>query len=106
MGSCAVQPLTGKMYTQFNSKVGQPRILVRDQADIQKYTFLSFIGVFELGSVLCGAAVSSNMLIVGRAVAGLGASGLMAGALTILAAAVPIHKRPGMLPCSLFLTEY
>lgn len=56
--------------------------------------------------MLCGVAVSSNMLIVGRAVAGLGASGLMAGALTILAAAVPIHKRPGMLPCSLSLTEY
>jgi MFS family permease len=106
MGSCAVQPLTGKMYTQFSSKVGQPRIPIRDQADIQKYSFLSFIGVFELGSVLCGAAVSSHMLIVGRAVAGLGASGLMAGALTIIAAVVPIHKRPGLLPCSLSLTEY
>jgi MFS family permease len=35
------------------------------------------------------------MLIIGRAVAGLGASGLTNGALTILAAAVPMHKRPG-----------
>lgn len=35
------------------------------------------------------------MLIVGRAIAGLGASGLTNGALTILAAIAPIHKRPG-----------
>ena len=34
------------------------------------------------------------MLIVGRAVAGLGSSGLINGALTILAACVPLAKRP------------
>jgi hypothetical protein len=37
------------------------------------------------------------MLIIGRAVAGMGGSGLSNGALTILAAAAPIHKRPGEL---------
>ena len=37
------------------------------------------------------------MLIVGRAVAGMGASGLINGALTILAASSPLHKRPGEL---------
>jgi MFS family permease len=52
--------------------------------------------LFELGSVLCGAAQSSNMLIIGRAVAGLGGSGVRNGGLTIIAAAAPIHKRPGM----------
>lgn len=36
------------------------------------------------------------MLIVGRAVAGMGSSGLQNGALTIMAAAVPMQKRPGM----------
>lgn len=35
------------------------------------------------------------MLIVGRAIAGRGSSGLINGALTILAGAVPMHKRPG-----------
>ena len=59
-----------------------------------KLTFLTFLAVFELGSLLCGVAQSSEMLIVGRAVAGLGASGLTNGALTILAAALPMHKRP------------
>ena len=36
-----------------------------------KITFLAFLALFELGSVLCGAAQSSAMLIIGRAVAGL-----------------------------------
>ena len=35
------------------------------------------------------------MLIIGRSIAGIGAAGLVNGALTVLAAAVPIHKRPG-----------
>jgi MFS family permease len=37
------------------------------------------------------------MLIIGRSVAGLGASGLVNGALTIIAAAVPMPKRPAMM---------
>lgn len=34
------------------------------------------------------------MLIVGRAVAGMGSSGIVNGALTIVATCVPMHKRP------------
>ncbi|KAL9117428.1 MAG: hypothetical protein Q9187_006037 [Circinaria calcarea] len=37
------------------------------------------------------------MLIIGRAVAGMGGSGLTNGALTIIGAAVPMEKRPAML---------
>ena len=59
-----------------------------------QYTFLSFLAVFELGSLLCGVANSSKMLTVGRAVAGLGSSGIVNGALTIMAACVPLEKRP------------
>jgi MFS family permease len=54
------------------------------------------LGLFEAGSLLCGAAQSSNMLIVGRAVAGMGGSGLSNGGLTILSAIAPIHKRAAM----------
>ena len=79
--SAALQPLTGKFYTYFSSK----------------WTFLTFFGVFELGSLLCGVATSSKMLIVGRAVAGMGSSGILNGALNILAGAVPIQKRPAMI---------
>lgn len=59
----------------------------------KQWTFFSFLALFELGSLLCGAAVSSSMLIIGRSVAGLGASGLTNGALTIVSACVPLEKR-------------
>ena len=62
-----------------------------------QWTFLTFFVIFELGSVLCGAAQLSAMLIVGRAVAGIGASGLNNGAVTIVSSAVPIQRRPGKL---------
>ncbi|PYH43050.1 MDR family MFS transporter [Aspergillus saccharolyticus JOP 1030-1] len=81
ISSAALQPLTGKFYTYFSSK----------------WTCLSFFAVFELGSVVCGAASSSKMLIIGRAVAGMGSSGMLNGALNLLAAAVPTEKRPTMI---------
>jgi MFS family permease len=62
---------------------------------------MSFLFVFTLGSLICGVAKSSNMLIVGRAVAGLGTSGIQNGAITIISNLVPLEKRAGM---SLFRT--
>ncbi|KAF2121675.1 major facilitator superfamily domain-containing protein [Lophiotrema nucula] len=59
-----------------------------------KWVFLTAVGIFELGSLLCGVARSSTMLIVGRAIAGLGAAGIYSGALIILANSVPLPKRP------------
>ncbi|MCJ1386604.1 hypothetical protein MMC17_009730 [Xylographa soralifera] len=78
LASAALQPLSGKIYTYFSTK----------------WSFLAFFFIFEVGSALCGAAQSSVMLIVGRAVAGLGASGLTNGALTIIAAILPPHRQP------------
>ncbi|KAL5344110.1 major facilitator superfamily domain-containing protein [Aspergillus crustosus] len=80
LASCALQPLTGKFYTHFKSKV----------------VFLSFFALFEVGSLVSALANSSKMLIVGRAVSGMGTSGMVNGALTIIAGAVPMHKRPAM----------
>ena len=59
-----------------------------------KYTFLLAVGLFELGSLVCALAPSSTALIIGRAVAGLGGSGIMAGALVIIAHSVPLRTRP------------
>ena len=50
-----------------------------------KSTFLTAIGLFELGSLICGAAPTSTALIIGRAIAGLGVGGIFSGALVILA---------------------
>jgi len=74
----SLQPSFGKVYTYFNVK----------------WTYISAILIFELGSVLCGAAVNSEMLIVGRAVAGAGAAALFSGGMTIVAYSVPLRKRP------------
>ncbi|KUJ12632.1 MFS multidrug transporter [Mollisia scopiformis] len=81
LSNSSLQPLTGKFYRQFSSK----------------WTFLVFLGIFELGSLICGVAQSSKMLIVGRAVAGMGGSGLMNGGLTILAACSPPERRPTLM---------
>ncbi|KAM9879568.1 major facilitator superfamily transporter [Verticillium dahliae] len=58
-----------------------------------KWTFLAAVFVFELGSLVCGAAPTSTALIIGRAIAGLGAAGLGTGAYTIIAFAAPPAKR-------------
>ncbi|TDZ30931.1 Efflux pump aflT [Colletotrichum spinosum] len=75
---CSFQLLFGKLYAEYNIK----------------WIFLGALGVFEVGSVVCAAAPDSVSLIVGRAVSGVGAAGLMSGALIIIARSVPLHKRP------------
>ncbi len=51
-----------------------------------------FFGLFEFGSLLSAVATSSKMFIVGRAVAGMGGSGVVNGGLTIIAKCVPMHE--------------
>ncbi|CAM1511004.1 Fc.00g085170.m01.CDS01 [Cosmosporella sp. VM-42] len=59
-----------------------------------KTSFLIAIFIFELGSVICGAAPNAEALITGRAIAGVGAAGLGAGAYTIIAFSAPPRRRP------------
>lgn len=56
--------------------------------------FVSAIGFFELGSVLCGAAPTSTILVLGRGIAGVGNAGIFSGALIIMANTIPLSKRP------------
>ncbi|KAI1074868.1 MFS general substrate transporter [Whalleya microplaca] len=74
----AFQPVYGSMYKYFRTDV----------------IYRMSIFVFEIGSVLCAAAVNSQMFIVGRAVAGFGAAGVLQGALSIISQVVPLEKRP------------
>ncbi|KAI9773184.1 MAG: hypothetical protein M1840_008305 [Geoglossum simile] len=74
----ALQPTFGRIYKQFSIKT----------------TFLVAIGLFELGSLVCGAAPTSTALIIGRAIAGVGVGGIFSGALVILAYSLPLAKRP------------
>lgn len=59
-----------------------------------KTTFLISIFIFELGSLICGAAPSSTALIVGRAIAGLGAAGIGSGTYTVMAFSAGPKRRP------------
>jgi len=81
LGSAVFQPLTGKIYMKFKPK----------------WTFLSFFIIFEIGSLICGAAHSSGMLIGGRVIAGLGTSGILNGAMLIIAECAPMQRRPTLI---------
>lgn len=76
--SCGFILLYGRVYTFFPTKM----------------VFLSGIVLFEIGSAICGAANSSLVLIIGRAIAGFGSSGIFTGAILIMLNTVPLHKRP------------
>ncbi|KAM7219719.1 Major facilitator superfamily domain containing protein [Rhypophila decipiens] len=74
----AFQPLFGNLYKYFNGKV----------------VYLVSLVVFEAGSVVCAAAPNSTALILGRAILGLGAAGLLQGALAIIGYVVRLDKVP------------
>ena len=59
-----------------------------------KPTFLVSIGIFEIGSLICGVAQNSITLIIGRAIAGMGGAGIASGAYTVIAFTVPPVQRP------------
>jgi MFS family permease len=59
-----------------------------------KWVFLTAISLFEVGSLVCAVASNSVILIVGRAIAGLGCAGCFSGALIIGAHSIPLRYRP------------
>ncbi|KAJ5799057.1 uncharacterized protein N7518_001125 [Penicillium psychrosexuale] len=59
-----------------------------------KITFLLAIFLFEVGSLICGVAPTSVALIIGRAIAGLGAADVNTGSFTLAAFCAPPKKRP------------
>ncbi|OQO05272.1 hypothetical protein B0A48_09039 [Cryoendolithus antarcticus] len=62
-----------------------------------KLCYLIAMLLFELGSLVCGVAKDPTTLIVGRAIAGLGASGMGVGIFTIVGFAVKPDQRPKIL---------
>lgn len=59
-----------------------------------KYTFITSILVFEVGSLICGLAPISKTLIVGRAIAGVGAGGMFVGGTSIASFSTSPKFRP------------
>ncbi|MFJ4785785.1 MFS transporter [Streptomyces sp. NPDC088794] len=69
LASAAVLPLYGKLCDTLGAK----------------RVFLTAVGVFLVGSALCGAAQSIGQLIAARAVQGIGAGGLMSVTMVVIA---------------------
>ncbi|KAK2749204.1 hypothetical protein FQN57_006819 [Myotisia sp. PD_48] len=59
-----------------------------------KWLFIINIVLFEVGSALCGAAPTMDAMIVGRAIAGVGGSGMYVGCITYIAALTTNKERP------------
>ncbi|RDL42232.1 uncharacterized protein BP5553_02211 [Venustampulla echinocandica] len=59
-----------------------------------KWIFLISILFFEVGSLICGVAKDSTTLIVGRAITGFGAAGVISGCYIIIAFIAPPKKVP------------
>lgn len=76
--TCATQLIYGKFYTFYSIK----------------WVYLVALFIFEVGSLICGVAPNSTALIIGRAVAGVGAAGIFSGAILIIASTVPLRQRP------------
>jgi EmrB/QacA subfamily drug resistance transporter len=76
--TCATQLIYGKFYTFYSIK----------------WVYLIALFIFEIGSLICGVAPNSTALIIGRAVAGVGAAGIFSGAILIIASTVPLRQRP------------
>ncbi|KAK8101379.1 hypothetical protein PG999_011753 [Apiospora kogelbergensis] len=78
LNKTALQPSYGRIYVSFDSK----------------WAFLLAIFLFEVGSLICAVAPTSPVLIVGRAIAGLGVAGIFSGCTVITSFVVPLEKRP------------
>lgn len=74
----SLQPSFGRIFTLFN---------IRN-------TYIITLLVFEIGSIICAVAPNSVTFIIGRAIAGMGASGLFSGGLTIMRHTVQSRRRP------------
>ncbi|GFF57324.1 putative HC-toxin efflux carrier TOXA [Aspergillus udagawae] len=78
LGATATNLIWGKVYSQFNAK----------------WTYILNVAVFEIGSAVCGAAPSMNVMIVGRALCGVAGAGLYVGVMTLIAMTTSLPERP------------
>lgn len=76
--TCAFQPIFGRLYSHCSAK----------------WTYVSATLWFTIGSVISASAPSSSFLVVGRAVSGVGAAGLLSGAFIIIAMLTTPAKTP------------
>jgi MFS family permease len=59
-----------------------------------KWLYIWSVLVFEVGSAICGGAPNMNALIVGRVIAGIGATGIYTGSLFLISVNTNDQERP------------
>ncbi|KAG9605530.1 MFS general substrate transporter, partial [Aureobasidium melanogenum] len=75
---CALQLSFGLVYTYYATK----------------WVLIILVSVFEIGSIVCASAPTSNVLIVGRVIQGIGGAGIGSGAIIMISMLVPLQARP------------
>ena len=78
LATACLFPICGRIYRLYSTK----------------WSFISFLVIFEVGSAICGVAPTSIIFILGRAIAGLGSASLFTGSMMIILPLVPLRKRP------------
>ncbi|KAJ5201513.1 Major facilitator superfamily domain general substrate transporter [Penicillium cinerascens] len=84
LSATATNLIWGRVYGHFNTK----------------WFYIFHVALFEVGSAICGAAPSINVMILGRAIAGVGGSGLYVGCMTLIAMTTTISERPVYISCT------
>ncbi|KAL9087327.1 MAG: hypothetical protein Q9159_003673 [Coniocarpon cinnabarinum] len=95
---CTLQLPTGRLYVCFPKSFQSERLLITARF-IQtnftpKWVFIPLVIIFEIGSVVCAAAPTSDAFIVGRTIAGIGGAGILSGATIIIVDLLPLRQRP------------
>lgn len=86
LSATATNLLWGRMYGHINAK----------------WFYIFHVALFEVGSAICGASPSINVMILGRAIAGVGGSGLYVGCMTLIATTTTLAERPMYISCTGF----
>lgn len=85
LSATATNLVWGRMYGHFTAK----------------WFYIFHVTIFEVGSAICGAAPSIYVMILGRAIAGVGGSGLYLGCMTLIATTTTIiAERPIYISCT------
>src|SRR5690606_33976983 len=75
--TCGFQLFFGKLYSFYEVK----------------WVYLIALAIFEIGSLICAVAPSSIALIIGRAIAGVGAAGMSQGVFLMIALLIEVRRR-------------
>ncbi|KAL9121279.1 MAG: hypothetical protein Q9187_002164 [Circinaria calcarea] len=78
LGAIAINLFMSKLFGQFNNK----------------FLFITGVIIFEAGSAICGAAPTMTVLILGRAICGVGGVGIYLGAMNLLSVLTTEAERP------------